>query len=247
MFRNEAEFTRVQQQHFNHADAKHFYWTTGGAGFSDVEDELLAPLLETIVAPCVEIGCGEGNNLVRLRRRAACVGVDLFPAKLAFAATHVPGARFVAADARALPFSDGYFKTVFIRDLLHHVHSPAGVVAEAVRVLAVGGCLCLLEPNGWNPIVRLQTYLVPAERRARESGPAQIARLLSTLPLTAIEVRTAQPLPLRRMILHYRFGLPILGRLSVSRRALIGLERFAGRFIPSSLWAYVAATARRVG
>ena len=242
-----ARRAEVQRRYFEHADAERFRWTTGGPGFAETEDDLLAPFLETAVGPCLEVGCGEGNNLVRLVRRAPCVGVDLYASKLRFAAAQLPGVRFAAAEATALSFRDACFGTVFIRDLLHHVPAPERVLAEATRVLAPGGRLCLLEPNGRNPIVQLQSRLVAAEAGSRRSGTAYIARLLGALPLVDVEVQTRQPLPLRRMLLHYRFGLPVLGRLSGTRRALARAERLAGHLLPPSRWAYVAATARRAG
>jgi hypothetical protein len=54
-----------------------------------------------------------------------------------------------------------------------------------------------------------------------------------------------QGFPLRRMALHYRFGAPRLGRNAAARRALRGLETFAGRLLPASRWSYISATARR--
>jgi ubiquinone/menaquinone biosynthesis C-methylase UbiE len=236
----------LQRRYFEEADPERFHWTTSAPGFVETEDELLAPFLGVVDGPCLEIGCGEGNNLVRLARRARCVGSDLFVEKLRFAAGVVPGACFAAGDAAALPFRDASFRTVFVRDLLHHVPEPARVLAEAVRVLAPGGRLCILEPNGRNPLVRLQTHLVAAEAGARDSGVARLDALLSGLPLTRVTVRTLQPLPLRRMVLHYRFGLPVLGRISTTRRALAVLERMAGGLLPRSRWAYATATAERV-
>ena len=235
----------VQRRYFESADAARFRWTTGAPGFAETEDDLLAPFVETIVGPCLEIGCGEGNNLVRLLRCGSCVGVDLYPRKLYFAAAHLPEARFAAADATALPFRAAAFGSVFIRDLLHHVPAPDRVLVEAVRVLAPGGRFWLLEPNGRNPLVRLQAHLVAAEAGVLGSSTSSIARLLSTLPLTRLEVRTLQPLPLRRMVLHYRFGLPALGQISAMRRMLAGIEWLASRTLPPSRWAYIAATAER--
>jgi SAM-dependent methyltransferase len=243
---HEAEFSAVQRAYFDYADRERFVWTTAGAGFAEVEDEVLAPFVDAIVGPCLEVGCGEGTNLMRLRRRGWCVGIDLFRAKLVFAAQQLPDAAFATADAAALPFRDASFRSVFMRDLLHHVPAPERVLAEAVRVLAPGGALCVLEPNGRNPIVLLQTLLVAAERGARRSGPAPISALLSGLPLTAVDVRMLQPLPLRRLVLHYKLGLPSLGRHAAARRALVALERALGRLLPASRWTYVAATARRI-
>ena len=240
-----SELAAVQRDYFELADSERYHWTTRGAGFSETEDELLAPLLDLIESPCLEIGCGEGNNLVRLSARAVCFGVDLFPRKLVFAAGQQLGAHLAAADGQRLPFADRSFRTLFVRDLLHHVPEPSRVLAEVVRVLMPGGALCLLEPNARNPLVRLQTHLVPAEAGARVSSPAHVADLLRGLPLRDVEVRTRQPLPLRRTVLHYRFGLPSLGRHGPTRRALAWVENGLGRLLPESRWSYVVATARR--
>ena len=149
------------------------------------------------------------------------------------------------ADIRDLPFRAASFQTVFVRDLLHHMADPAPVLAEVMRVLAPGGRFLLIEPNASNPIVLLQTYLVPAERLGRRSGPSHIERLLRGLPLTGVEMRAVEPLPLRRLVLHYRFGLPGLGRLRPALAALAGVERLAQRLLPPARWSYVRVTASR--
>jgi SAM-dependent methyltransferase len=132
-----------------------------------------------------------------------------------------------------------------VRDLLHHMPDPAPVLAEAMRVLAPGGRFLLLEPNAGNPIVLFQTYLIAAEALGRRSGPAHIAGLLRGLPLARVDLQTVEPLPLRRLVLHYRFGVPGLGRVRPARAALAGVEQLARRLLPSSRWAYVRVTAER--
>lgn len=235
----------VQKRYFDFADRARFEWTVAGAGFADTEDELLAPLRRLVEPPLIEIGCGEGNNLHRLRSAGRCVGVDRYAAKVAFASTAVTGVDFAAADAGALPFDDGAFRTVFIRDLLHHVSDPQMVAKEALRVLADGGRLLLIEPNGRNPLVNLQTRLVPAERAARDFSPEYVAQILDKLPLGEIAVTTAHALPLRRLVFHYKMGLPALGRSPILCRSLTAAERWLSRVIPPSRWEHVVATARK--
>jgi len=243
--RTTDDFRDAQRAHFLEADVAQYRWTTSAPGIAESEDELLAPVAAQLRSPCLEIGCGEGNNLARLAGGLACTGVDLFPRKLAFASREHPGARFAAADATRLPFRDASFASVFVRDLLHHVPEPARAVAEAVRVLAPGGRLCVLEPNGRNPLIRLQTHLVPAEVGARESGFAAIRALLEPEPLDALELAASQPLALRRLLFHYRFGLPALAKSAAIAAAARGLERALGRLLPRARWTYVVATATK--
>ena len=239
--------SEIQRAYFEDADPERFHWTTEGPGFAETEDALLEPFLPQLKEPCLEVGCGEGNNLMRLLRRVGCVGVDLFPRKLAFAVRQLPEARLAAAEAMALPFADGSFATVFIRDLLHHLPDPQAALVEAARVLRPGGLLCLLEPNGRSPLIRLQARLVRAEAGARRFEPKLLEGWLRAAPFRQIELRTAQPFPLRRLVLHYRMGAPALGRSGAVRGAIRLLEAGIGRGLPSSRWTYLAATARRSG
>ena len=241
----DSRFDETQRRYFGYADEARFFWTTGAPGFAETEDALLAPFVPLSIEPALEVGCGEGNNLMRLTSYARWIGVDLHLPKVGFAAQNVPGARFAVAEATALPFRSASFRTVFVRDLLHHIPDPAPVLAECMRVLAPGGRFLLIEPNAGNPIVLLQTYIVPAERLGRRSGPSHIERLLRGLPLTGIEMRAVEPLPLRRLVLHYRFGAPGLGRIPAALAAISGVEELARRVLPPSRWAYVRVTASR--
>src|SRR5262249_25604471 len=161
--------------------------------------------------------------------RGRSVGIDRYVEKARFAACALPAARLACADAAALPFRDGTFASVLVRDVLHHVPEPRRTAAEAVRVLAPGGTLVVLEPNGRNPLIALQARLVAAEARLREFTPASVQALLAGLPLGDVEVAMAQALPLRRLLLHHRFGFPALGRLRPAAALLAATERVAAR------------------
>ena len=237
----------VQRAYFEEAEVERFHWVTGAPGFAETEDELLRPLARGLEAPLLEIGCGEGNNLLRFAEVGARTGVDLFRKKLGFAARQQPAAGFAAADAARLPFADAAFASVFIRDLLHHVADPRAVLREVARVLRPGGRFVLLEPNGRNPLIWLQTRVVPAEAGARDFDAERVAGFLSGLPFEALRVEARQPLPLRRALLHYEKGIPALGRSRGGRALLAASESALGLCLPRSRWTYVLITARRAG
>ena len=240
-----SEFQAVQDAHWADADAAHFAWTTADPGFAPVEDALLEPLVSALRFPCLEVGCGEGTNLFRLVRHGTAVGIDRYPAKARFAARAVPAARVAAADATALPFRDGTFPSVLVRDLLHHLPEPRRATAEAVRVLAPGGTLLVVEPNGANPLIALQGRLVPAEAALRTFRPASVEAALAGLPLASRETTMAQAFPLRRLLLHHRFGLPVLGHSPMGARLLAALERGVEALVPRSRWSYTVVRARK--
>jgi ubiquinone/menaquinone biosynthesis C-methylase UbiE len=242
----EAEFERIQREYFAEPEIEHYRWTTSDPGFAETEDELLAPIRNQLEGPCLEIGCGEGNNLLRLAGVAPCFGIDLFRRKLQFAARELPAAQFAVSRAESLPFADARFRTVLIRDVLHHIKNPRTVLQEAVRILAPDGRLWLLEPNSRNPIVRLQIGLVPAEQGARKFNRDYVASLLEGLPLAKIQIGAEQPFPLRRLILHYEFGFPAIGRWRPARAFLRALEKLTGGLIPENNWCYISVTARKV-
>lgn len=104
----------------------------------------------------VDLGCSRGASLPGLRERypqAATVGIDLVPAML------LPGAQpksllprwlklgrdnapgFIAADAARLPLQGGCAGLVWSNLLLHWLDDPLPALAEAHRVLEVGGLL----------------------------------------------------------------------------------------------------------
>ena len=59
----------------------------------------------------------------------------------------------LAVDAMAMPFADGSVDNLVMMDVLHHIPHPLKFLAEAQRVLRVGGRLVMTEP-----------YISPASR-----------------------------------------------------------------------------------
>jgi SAM-dependent methyltransferase len=100
----------------------------------------------------LEIGCGTGLDLVRFARAGARVtGVDIaFKAlELARGYCGVAGvtATLLEADGTRLPFADGSFDLVYCHGVLPFAADPAGIVAQAHRVLRPGGSAIFMVYN----------------------------------------------------------------------------------------------------
>ncbi len=232
-----------QREYWKEADAAHFAWQTQAPYFADTE----ARLLDAVdVAPgerLLEIGCGEGANLHHLAARGARLfGVDFTFAKARYARR--TGAATACADAAALPFPDGAFDAVLVRDLLHHVPDRARVLDEARRVLVPGGRLTVIEPNGRNPLIAAMGAAIAAERGMLSSTGKRLAGELARAGFAEVRVRAAQPLPLSRVVLHYKLGVPSLGAVAPVARALALVEGALAR-LPRAVWAYLVAHGRK--
>jgi ubiquinone/menaquinone biosynthesis C-methylase UbiE len=216
-------------------------WLTRNPYMRSREEAILAGI--ELSGRCLEVGCGEGNNLEILGARAA--GIDLSRASLAAARDRLGGA-FAQADAARLPFADGVFDTVFARDLLHHVDDARRVVAEMVRVCRPGGTVLILDDNGRNGILRLFAAFDPSERRIADQTPRTLAALFTGLPVGPVTVTLREPTLLYRALLHHKFGLPSLGRSRLFARVMDRLIAALERTSSPDTWAYVCLAATRI-
>ena len=237
-------FAARQRAYFQHADAAKFRWQTTGPFFAATE----ADLVRRAGGPgrLLEVGSGEGGNLFHLGPRGeTTIGLDYAASKVAFAARALPWARFICADVRHLPFRSGVFDRVLCRDLLHHLEpeTAQGAVAELFRVCRPRGVVMLIEPNGRNPIIGSFALVTPAERGMFRSTPGRLAARVRRLT-PAVRLEMAQPLPVARVLLHYRFGAPGLGRVGWVTGALRLLDRVLHRVLPRTLWAYIVVSAQ---
>lgn len=243
----QADFTARQRAFFAEVDEPHFRWQVDGPYFAATEAALLDAVALAPGERLLEIGCGQGANLVHLGRRlgpaARLFGLDTSPARAALAQAE-SGASCLCGDGARLPLADGRFQAVLIRDLLHHVPDRAAVLAEAWRVLAPGGRLTLIEPNGRNPLMAAAALAEPEERGMLASTAARALGEVRAAGFDQVRAEPRQPLPLSRLLLHHRLGRPALGRQTWVARTLAGVERLAGA-LPASLWAYFVVTARR--
>lgn len=240
---DKSKFIADQERAFLNADDRHYFWQTDGDYFSMSERRLLDGFPFRAGSRVLEVGGGEGGNLRNLLderrvRPRLIVGLDLFPRKLTFAASQVPEAAFVCADATRLPFAEGAFDVVLCRDLLHHLPERDPAVRELRRVCAPGGTVWVVEPNGRNPIIALFALVMPHERGQLQTSVGSLEALVRR-HFSDVRVETAQPMPVFRAALHYRFGLPSLGRSRVFKAAMELWCAAAAALVPRRLWAYI--------
>lgn len=138
-----------------------------------------------LVGDVLELGSGAGANAAALLDRyprARLTATDVDPRMLAAARERLArfGARVAIepADASALGFDDASFDAVVSLIMLHHVGDWRAAVAEAARVLRLGGRLIGYDltrsgPAAWRDRVdRAHHELVAADELRTELGHA---------------------------------------------------------------------------
>jgi SAM-dependent methyltransferase len=103
----------------------------------------------------LDVGCRYGALTRSYLDGNDVVGVDVDREALAEAAKLGIETHWADADA-ALPFPDASFDVVVAGELLEHIRDPAGLVAEAARMLRPGGRLVASVPNGFRLKHRLR-------------------------------------------------------------------------------------------
>jgi SAM-dependent methyltransferase len=124
----------------------------------------------------LDLGCGMGTFAIEAAGRGArSIGVD--PASPALAAArrlaeteNAVGARFVQADAAALPVASDAADVVLAADLTEHLDDMtlARILREAARALRPGGVLVLYTPDRQHVFERLR------ERGVMKQDPSHI-------------------------------------------------------------------------
>ena len=103
----------------------------------------------------IDVGCGDGTYTGDLARRGSpsrVVGVDPSPRAVEAAAGRHPELRFEVGDAGWLEETPERFDVAVARGVLHHADDPARLLRAIGRV---AGTVVVIEPNGWNPILKV--------------------------------------------------------------------------------------------
>jgi ubiquinone/menaquinone biosynthesis C-methylase UbiE/glycosyltransferase involved in cell wall biosynthesis len=125
--------------------------------YQDTNPKGIEPYHRSTVEPIVceipdgskvlDVGCNSGELMKHLRDTKGCdvTGVDVAeePLKLA----REKGLDVLNADAEHLPFTDGEFDVVILREVLAHLHDPVKALKEIRRVLKPSGFLLGSAPH----------------------------------------------------------------------------------------------------
>jgi SAM-dependent methyltransferase len=224
---------------FGQAAPAHYAWQTANAYVSACERELVQRAFTPLGARVLDVGCGEGATLFHLGQPPGATGLDLFAEKIAYARATLPRCSFAVGSAYDLPFDDGAFDHVIVRDLIHHLERPQRFVEECARVLRPGGRFDALETCGNNPLIVAHSLLVPVERGQLRSRMGYLKGLLGQR-FSVTSAQHLQALPVHRIVFHPDLGRPSFAENGVARRVVQAVERAADALIPRMFWAYLS-------
>lgn len=140
----------------------------------------------------LDLGTGTAQIPIELLGREAglhILAIDLAESMLELGRRNVAAAGFSRqiqleqVDAKRLPYTTGRFAGVMSNSIIHHIPEPAGVLAEACRVLGAGGVLFvrdLLRPDDDASVRYLvDTYAAGANDHQRQLFEASLRAALS--------------------------------------------------------------------
>ena len=195
----------------------------------------------------LDIGCGPGADLGTLADAVAppgcsaapasgsVVGIDRDPVMVREVRRRFadrPAVTAWSGDAHALPLAGASVDRAKLDRVLQHVADPAGVLAEARRVLRPGGLLAMAEPD-WDTLAVADEDVALAREWARfVAGGVRNA----TIGRQLVRLATEAGLAIRSVD-----AVPVLFRDFDSAEQILGLRRTTARAVeagvlPSTAW-----------
>jgi 2-polyprenyl-3-methyl-5-hydroxy-6-metoxy-1,4-benzoquinol methylase len=227
-----------------HAAVIHRRWNAFAAALQRFSQQMTAGHPVRVL----DAGCGDGINLVGLRRILTDLGVpwhlvavDMNPVRIERARAADRAAGCIAfGSVTALPFDRGAFDVVLCNHVMEHVPQPESAAVEIARVLRPGGMAMIGVPNEGSAFGRLrnrvlQRSILKATDHTNFFTRDSLSRLLDRAGLEVDDVRGAG-----FMLPHLR----VHGLVAATSggRALLDA---AGRLMPSQVGELFAIARRR--
>jgi SAM-dependent methyltransferase len=194
---------------------------------------LILELIELKGRSVTDIGCGDAASTVRLWDRGKprmMSALDPAIKAVAAGAARAQGRpiRFVVANGHHLPYPDDSFDVAILEGILHHDENPAAIIREAFRVARD---ILVLEPNGYNPILKLIERFSKYHRDHEETSypAARLRRWVESADGRIVKGRFGNLVPvfcpdwLTRIL---KFIEPAIEKLPVANRLLCAVYVF---------------------
>jgi len=201
---------KMDNHAFEDSDSDQWNWQVSHPYIGRTEKELLFSFRPYICFPFLEVGCGQGTNLVHLGEALTgfTIGIDLSLNRLRYSKKKFPKAIFICARAEQLPIRTRSIGFTLIRDGLHHFDDPLAVLRDVGRMSKDSASAFVLEPNGMNPLMAAWAIAAKFDRGILKNSPKHLRTLFSRANLPLPVEFFSQALPISRVFFHYRFGFP---------------------------------------
>lgn len=100
----------------------------------------------------LDLGCGNGEDAKKISQFAKkVIGLDIYKDQ-EWEKIGQKNIRFVVGRGEKLPFKNGEFSGLFLKDVLHHVESVEKTMSEIKRITSKKAQVILIEGNRYNPL-----------------------------------------------------------------------------------------------
>ncbi|HEY1013431.1 MAG TPA: class I SAM-dependent methyltransferase [Herpetosiphonaceae bacterium] len=181
----------------------------------------------------IDIGCGDGTYTFELydaARPASLTAVDAAHEAIFLAEQQRAGRpiTFGVASCYGLPYPSDSFDLAHVRGVLHHLDRPVEALAEALRVAKT---VLVIEPNGYNPVLKLieRVSAYHIEHGEKSYAPHDLDRWIGQVGGRVVARRWVGLVPFfcpdwpARVL---KAVEPLVERLPLARRAACGVYAF---------------------